>query len=210
MKKSERIELATLITGMAELFDKRLSEAAITIYIRALENHPIDKIRAGINNIVTQRVYSKFPMPGEFLEYINPSHNLEAQAMIAVEKVLDTNEIQGGTVTVSFDDKTIHHTILRLGGWVKVAGKIREIAFTNPKEMAFWKKDFIRMYCFMAKQTDLPGPPAKLLGSMDADNIAKGYLDDNTGQLKLPDGSSKIIDIGQDENIITLLTEENR
>ena len=149
MKKSDRIELATLITGMAELYNKTLSEAAITIYITALEKYPIEEIKPAINNIVTQRVYAKFPLPAEFIEYINPSGNLEARALIAVEEVLDENEIQGPTMTVSFDDPIIHHVILRYGGWHKIGSKLREIHADkySLRQMPFWRKEFAKRFC---------------------------------------------------------------
>lgn len=194
MQKSGRIELGLLIMGMAELYNKSLSETAITIYITALENYPIEKIKSAINHIISQRVYTSFPMPAEFIEHIDPSANLEVRALLAVEKVLDMNEIQGGTMSVSFDDPIIHHVIMRYGGWPTVANKIREICVDkySQKQMPFWRKEFASMYSFFAKQTDLAPPPKRLIGQMETDNIALGHYDPDSGILKLPSGTVQL------------------
>ena len=202
MNQNDEQRFFEIMSGLAEIYDKKLSEMALSIYFNALHNYPIDKIRKAANSIVMQKTFNKFPLPAEFVEYIDPSGNLEAQAMIAVEEVLDKNEIQGGTMSVSFTDPLIHHTIIRMGGWVKVAAKIREIAFDNPKEMPFWKKDFMKLYCYFAKQSHLDPPPKYLTGSMAADNINAGYFDPDTGTLKLSTGEVRQIETNKPQNMI--------
>lgn len=177
MENSDRTEIVQLLTAIAELYGKDLSKAALRLYLEILKPYPIEKIKQAAQNILSTKTFNKFPLPAEFIEYISPKKDLELLAHEAAEKVLDMNEFQGGLNSVAFDDPVIHATINRLGGWPKVADEINNAVRTN--RIGFWRNDFKKMYQATAKTPNLGRVPERLIGKIEADNIAEGYLDGN-------------------------------
>lgn len=178
-------EFSQMLLAMAEIYNKELSSPTIKLYWQILKPYPIEKINQAAQNILTGRKYSTFPLPADFIEYVDPRASLEERAMVAVESVLDKMEFKGSWYSVKFDDPIIHATIERLGGWIRLC---EEVSKLNSHELPFWKRDFCKMYSALAKLPQLRDVPVRLIGRCEADNIANGFLDPNTRILTLPAG----------------------
>lgn len=174
-----------MITAMAEIYGKKLSPPAIKLYWQILKPYPIEKINQAAANILTGRKYSTFPLPADFMEYVNPQASLEEKSALAVEAVLDKMEYKGAFYSVIFDDPIIHAAIERLGGWIRLCAEIGKM---QPRELPFWKKEFCRIYSALAKIPNLRDIPSRLIGRCESENIANGYLDPDTMILTLPQG----------------------
>ncbi|MBW1728794.1 MAG: hypothetical protein JRJ62_14755 [Deltaproteobacteria bacterium] len=193
MNDADFAQFSEMLLAMAEIYNKELSGPTIKLYWQILKPYPIEKITIAAQNILTRRKYSTFPLPADFIEYINPQASLEERASVAVELVLDKMEFKGSWYSVSFEDKLIHATIERLGGWIKLCAEVRQM---QSKELPFWKRDFIRLYSALAKMPNLESPGSRLIGRCEADNIARGYLNPETMILTLP--NSDPVKIGFD------------
>ena len=173
MDKTDNQAFKTLMIGMGEVFDKELSPALMEIYWQALKPYPITKVKAAVNEIIQHRTFSKFPLPGEITEQIAPRVEIEEKALLQAEKVMDKIEESGAYYSVTFDDPITTSVIVQMGGWIRVCSESTTMA--KKDQTAFWRKDFIKLYCAIARQGKELRPTEKLIGIFERDNMALGY-----------------------------------
>jgi hypothetical protein len=182
MTKDDYREFAGILTMLGDVFGKAINQNIIRVYWEALKGNTIDEFKAAADNIVRTHKYPTFPLPAQFIEYINPPEKLERaayEALAAVEDRLTDN----GWSSVCFPDPIIHYVIDNMGGWVRICD---ETYGMTGKDYEFWKKEFLNRYrAFAHRPPD--GPVPRLIGVHEQNNRAKGLLDDDN-MLLLPTG----------------------
>jgi hypothetical protein len=149
-----------IFTALGEIYGKNISKPTMELYWQVLKEYSIEQIEFATKSIISNRKYTSFPMPAEFLDYINPQISLEEKAAVAVEELLDLMETRGVYQSIAFDDYTMGHAVNRMGGWIRLCNTIREM--TDERQLGFWKRDFMRIYQYFLKLPELPEAPIQL------------------------------------------------
>lgn len=163
MRDNEKREFFKNLTGMAELYDKKLSDALIGIYWEALKDIPFNEFLNAINRLVLTAKF--FPKPVEFRSQLVP--DISAQAAIAYGKLEDAFYKHGVYASVWFDDPVIHAVVDNLGGWPVYCD-------TSDEGLTWYRKDFEKQYTNLAPMV-LSGklrPPTVLHGLFAVDDHA--------------------------------------
>ena len=106
-------EFTKILTGLAAMFDKPLTELLRDMYFGALQDLTIEQINNAGNQLA--RTATFFPKPVEFRNAING--NQDEAAIAAWKKVLKAKSKAGQYQSVKFDDPVIHSVIKLMGGW---------------------------------------------------------------------------------------------
>lgn len=183
-EKHQRI--TEIITIFAELVDRKVSDLLMKMYIKLLDPYPLDKIQAAAEHLFQTKTFNKLPLPAEFIQYIDPPEDRDAQALKALETALDKIDHRGGNYSVCFDDPVIHRVIHFLGGWVAFCDSTRELR--NDTDWRFWRREFVQAYKSFSTMTEIDIP--RLPGRFEIDNRLRGTLDDED-MLLLPDGTKQ-------------------
>lgn len=189
------VRIAEIITLMAELYGKTLSRGAIGLYCTVLAEYPIEKIEAAAANILKTHKYATIPKPAEFIEFIEPPDKVEHNAAEALRIMEETMIIAGSYQSIVLKDTVLQSVIQYYGGWPQICDETRTMDDT---EYSFFRKEFTRLYKIYSRD---PRPRVILLGRLDMENRANGFLDDSF-TLKLPDGKTiKQIPYSPDGNL---------
>ena len=192
MTDDQKNDFAELMIGLGEVYDKEISKAILAIYWEALRSYELDDIKKAVNNIVSTNKYATFPKPAHFIDFINPADALESRVALAVEDLSD-QLCRGDWESFQFKDPVINIVVDRFGGWQQVCRHVRSL---SDKDQVFWFKDFERLYRAYLKQP-LPQKIPRMVGVIEENNTAKGYLTDETGNPKLPEPQKQIEDRAQ-------------
>lgn len=139
MDSRDKKEFLKILTGLAELFDKKISDALFGIYWQALEDLSLGDFNRAANSLALTAKF--FPKPAEFREQILPA--MSAQAAIAYKKLEDAFSSAGVYRTVVFDDPVIHAVVENLGGWMHYCN-LPEV------EVKWYRKEFEKHYANFA------------------------------------------------------------
>lgn len=162
MKEQDKAEFVKQLTGLAELFDKKISDTLFEIYWQTLNDLPLEDFKRGVSNLALTSKF--FPKPVEFREQVLP--NLDAQASLAYDKLHEAYLRLSPYHSVIFDDPVIHAVVNSLGGWIKLAG----LTIDDAK---WYRKDFESKYKHYAPQIRNLNVPMKLVGQFEIDNSEK-------------------------------------
>lgn len=159
MKESERADFAKLLTGVAELYGKKMSPMLMNIYWMALKRFDLVAIRQSINRHVNNVDIGQFmPKPADVIRYLEGDS--ETHALKAWSKVESAIRKIGGYNTVIFDDPLIAVVVRSMGGWPRLCGMLT-------KDMPFRAGEFMRRYqhCYddRKKLNSLPDQVDKML-----------------------------------------------
>lgn len=162
----KRRKIIEIVTLFSEMFDKKISDPYMEMYIRTLQKYPIEKIEQAANYIIKTKTFNKFPLPAEFIEQIDPPEQAQVKANDAWRTVLDTIEIHGYVATVKFTDAAITQTILAMAstGWPEFCDRTRR----DDNEFKWLQKEFEQRYAIYAKMGTLRNQV--LIGWIDAEN----------------------------------------
>lgn len=204
MTDQDRDRFEVMLLGLAEIFDKQLSEGQINLYYLALEDMDIeDVMQAG--NILARSV-KFFPKPVEFRESM--AINTDDLAAIAYGRFFKALIRTDHHKTLIFDDPIIHAVVENLGGWnEELYNKWATI------ETEVWlRKDFERLYQTYAKSGVPSNTPERLIGAYELHN--EGRWDWATGQPVLvgskesPVLQKALADYNEKKKALTESTEE--
>ncbi|MFH1891569.1 MAG: DUF6475 domain-containing protein [Candidatus Zixiibacteriota bacterium] len=174
MINEKRERIAEMLIHLSEIFDKETSESLIKIYISCLEIYPWDKIEAATMHIIRTKTFNKFPLPAEFIQYIDPPEDMDVRVHCAMVKVFDMMERFGAYSSVEFDDPIIHHVLVHLhGGWVEACNSRR--SRRTETDDRFWRRDFETTYARIARSGSHAEPPP-LIGLLNKQNEESGYF----------------------------------
>jgi hypothetical protein len=163
MIKKDKKRFAELMAGMAEVFQKDLSQSLLGLYWNALQDISIAELEKAVSHIVmTRTITGTLPLPAEIIQAGGGS--LEERAEIAWRTLVKTIEDQGYYQTVQFEDGATGHAVQALGGWMRICGDDPDWTTDNLK----WrKKEFVNLYHNFARQNV---PSVKLIGFHEANN----------------------------------------
>lgn len=113
MKSSEFVKIFSALT---EIYSTSFSEATINIYYEILKDIPVKDFELSVKKILTERVFTSFPKPAEFLQMIYGKKEEQEESIIseAVSKFRLCLK-KGGAIKT--DDRRLVWAISRMGGW---------------------------------------------------------------------------------------------
>ena len=194
MTENERVVFIEILTGLGEIYDKKMSTIVLEMYWEALKPYPLDDIKQATNNIVRTHKYATFPKPAEFIEYIDPPQDAEAKAELMTEEFYNRFN-ESGYESFEWEDPVLAMTVQHYGGWHQV---IAQYPRHDEKEAKFWLIDLKKTYMAFLKHPK-KNVRLRVAGIFEVDNIAKGYLTDEMGYaIALPDKEGFIM-IGSPE-----------
>lgn len=164
MTPKDRKQFAQLMLALSEVFGNEASPTKVEVYFKALEDMPIAEISNAVWHVIKTRTTASFPKVAEIREAAHG--NLEELAQLAWDKFIGAVRGVGGYASAIFDDPVIHAIIEREGGWIRVTEK-------NFDEMAWFSKDFVRIYKAYAPNVQNMALPEKLVGIYELDNAGK-------------------------------------
>jgi hypothetical protein len=132
---------AEAITGLAELFDKKLSQATLKIYYEVLKDMSEKDFIASVEKLMSEWSYSYMPKPAHILNALKSKENFEVEANNEWKKVIEAVERQGRYKNVVFENLATNsavHTITG-GDWSELCNKTYE-------QLDWIKKEFVKFY----------------------------------------------------------------
>ena len=128
-------EFTATLTGLAEMFDKKISDTLFKLYWQTLNDLSFADFKKAANHLALTVKF--FPKPVEFRECVLP--DISTQAAMAYAKVEQAFNREGIYSSLIFDDPVIHAVIDNLGGWINYCN-------LSEKDVKWWRKDFEQRY----------------------------------------------------------------
>lgn len=161
MRQEDKKEFIKLFMGISELYEKRLSEALISLYFESLKEFSIENIKKSFN--LHAKTSKFFPKPSDLLELIEG--NREEKGIVAWKDFREAIRHQGADNSVIFEDPKISWIVESYGGWIKVCGM-------ETKDLDFMRVGFLKAYNSL--NHDLP--QKKLIGLTEWENERGGFI----------------------------------
>lgn len=166
MKEHAR-EFGIMLLGLAEIYNRTLSEASVTLYYNALKQYDFEDVNNAINIIVRQ---SRFmPSISEIIDIIENKQTPDALAEQAYNKLIRARKEVGAYASIVFDDPIIHRIIEQHGGWPAVCAMTKD-----DEQFTAFKKNFIQEYKAFMHDKNYKYPK-ELAGICDIYNNAAGF-----------------------------------
>lgn len=151
MTEHDKPQFAALMTGVAELYNKKISTVLLNIYWKTLSRFEFEDVQRAIELHVNDPDTGQFmAKPADIVRYLEGSK--EEKALHALSKVESAVRHIGHYTSVAFDDPIIHAVIRDMGGWAK---------FCTCKEESygFQSSQFLKRYQYYLKygMTNYPG-----------------------------------------------------
>lgn len=163
----KRQEIIKILTVFSEMFEVSLSDYYLERYVRQLEVYPLEKIEQAAKHIEATKKFHKFPLPAEFLEYLDPPEQAQIKANDAWRTVLDAIMSHGYYQTVKFTDAAITQTILAMAStWPEFCNRTR----CDDNEFKWLQKEFEQRYAGYTKMGTL------------RNQVLIGWVDDENGE----------------------------
>ncbi len=154
MKTEDKARFAQLMTGVAEVYGREMSEAGLSIWWQALDGYDFDQVARAMS------AHSKDPERGQFMpkpgDIVRLTDGTATDAAVAAWAKVDyaLRRVGGGPSWV-FDDPKIHRALDQIGGISALSNCPSE------KDLTFLREQFCKRYA----STQNTGPyPARLSG----------------------------------------------
>jgi hypothetical protein len=149
------------------MYDKPMSETLMEFYLRALLPYGAERVTAGIDLLIRQRKYTKFPTIAEIIETIEPGDVVEIRANDAWKTVEWAVTRYGCYRTVRFADPAITRTILAMASsWPDFCNRTA----CDDREYRWLQREFERRYMTYTKLPPGHLRNETLVGLHDAQN----------------------------------------
>lgn len=158
MKYEDKTMFVTLMTGIAELYGKKLSTHWLEIYWRCLESYEFNDIKNALNSYIVNPDNGQFiPKPADIVRIL--IGNSTEKALYAWSKVLKAIREVGCYTTIVFDDPIIHVVIYDMGGWITLCRTVED-------QLPFIGREFEKRFMGYLRQK-LGTYPTKLIGFVE-------------------------------------------
>jgi hypothetical protein len=165
----EKRRFASLMTALADYYEKSLSKGVIALYWDGLRQYDYEAIE--------KAAWAHTQLPdeaGRWMPKVSDLNKMLAgrtsdQGQIAWSKVDWTVRTVGPYADVAFDDPLIHRVIQEMGGWVHLCGK-------DEKEWPFTAKEFITRYQSYKMTGETPEHAPYLTGIASSQNQSAGHV----------------------------------
>lgn len=167
MKPNDFDLFAEMLTSLADLYGKELTEASITLWWRALAQYDVAAVREGFDRHVRNVDTGQFmPKPADVLKMLHGT--TQDSAMLGWAKVDRAVRQVGIYRSVVFDDALVHRVLHDMGGWAMLGTK-------KESEWPFVAKEFENRYRGYCARNDRPEYPPVMIGTAQAHNAAEGF-----------------------------------
>jgi hypothetical protein len=172
MRDSDRQKFAQVMTGVAELYGKSLSDELLEIYWRSLAIYEIDSVTTALNRHVMNTEVGQFmPKPADVARAIEGSGT--GRAGFAWTMVADAVKFVGSYETIVLDDPISQAVIADMGGWISLCESLQDRAIQG-SNFPFVARDFERRYRAYLENPSTLKHPKSLTGRIDAENLPLG------------------------------------
>lgn len=166
MNEHDKSAFAALMTGIAELYNKKISTQLLTIYWRGLRHFDFEEVQRAVDAHVVNPDSGQFMVkPADVSREIEGNH--EMRALQALSKVESAVRHIGNYSSVAFDDPIIHAVIHDMGGWVVYCS-------CKGDDIPFQANQFLKRYQGYL-QRKLERYPAYLPGSFERTHQFYGF-----------------------------------
>jgi hypothetical protein len=165
MNKTELKDFSAFLCTIAEIYNRKLTEAALLLYFDTLKDLEFTQIRKAVKAHCEDPDNGKFfPLPAHIRAYLCKPPKSGLMAWAQVERAIFK---QGYYSTVQFEDGTINAVIKDLGGWQWLCSQNIDEPWTQ--------KEFERRYeAYRASGIQLHEP---MVGFFESDNRNRNFLD---------------------------------
>lgn len=163
------------LAGIAEIYDRRLSDATIVLYFRALQDFPIEIVEGAFDQFLKSDDSRSFPRPGQIRSIVEGTQaERDAHAWLTLEAAIRRVGIHQSVIV---EDRALAAAIVRtFGSWVYAC------QYRRDSDMVGWsmrRKDFIAAYS-IARRQGTGGDPVLLAGLCEQENRQSGFLPPRT------------------------------
>lgn len=168
MQQPDRKRFAMQMAALGEYYGAALSAGLIEMYWQGLQSYSIDDFERAVAQHMRNPENGQFrPKISDLVKLIEGSTT--ERAAVAWSKVRHAVRSVGPYQTLVFDDPLIHVCIENMGGFGLLCN-------VETDEMPFRQQEFEKQYRSYAARGEVPEYRAKLIGSAEADCLARGYL----------------------------------
>ena len=166
-----------------------------------------EDFECAVNHVMATHVYNTLPKPAELISGVKGDS--EAQALLAIEKLVGAMSDHGPYVSIIFDDPILMDVVKIIdGGWPGLCA----LTFD---ELVWVKKDLIKAYLARLSTGHYSKEPAPLVGITEATNAISGYertepivMVGDKAKCKMLIAQSEVKQIARDERAIVKLRGE--
>lgn len=195
MRTEDKTRFAELVTAIAEIYGKSMSQAGLKLWWSALERFSYEQVEAAMTRHSQDADRGQWmPKPADIVRQIEGTP--DDAAMEAWGKVDQAVRRIGYGPHIVFDDPKIHKVLQEMGGFAQF-GKATE------EEMGYLRHAFTKRY---ASCRDVTGYPAKIAG-WHTDGQVRFVGDEAKCQAVLERGSAEPVAISDASEVGARLLE---
>lgn len=133
------IMFSEYMTGLGEIFDKKITDVLKNLYWKALEPFTDDQCKKAFNRVMAKSKW--FPKPADLIEAIEADKpQIESVALVQANNIVAHLQQWGSTKWPALDDTITHHLMTRRWKYDIWAKDVLE------SELKWWVKEFVRAY----------------------------------------------------------------
>lgn len=187
MREQDREAFASLLSDAMAFYRQDMNRFALSVWWQACAGFDIEQVRKAITAHAMDPERGQFaPKPADIVRQLQGTQT--DRALVAWGKFHEAMQRVGAYTSVVFDDPVIHAVAEDLGGWVAACR-------AEVDELPHLQRRFCDSYRAYARREDVPFP-AKLLGSHDQDNAARGYRHSSPAYIGNTDKARKVLQLG--------------
>lgn len=167
MDEFEQKRFLTVLTGIADYYNKELSTGVVGLYWQGLRQYDMEAVEKAL------WAHTQNPDTGQWMPKIADVIKMlqgrtTDQSAIAWAKVDSAVRHVGTYADVVFDDAITHRVLADMGGWTQLGTK-------NDDEWPFVAREFENRYRGYRLRNEVPDYPPILIGTANAHNAREGF-----------------------------------
>lgn len=118
MLQGDRAELTAMLTAVAEVHGRTISDGMVSIWMSALGDLTIEQVASGMQAHLRSPEGRFFPTPAHIMDAVRGDS--DAAATRALAQLQGAIRDHGWPTPITFKDPIINRVVVALGGWVAV------------------------------------------------------------------------------------------
>lgn len=118
-----RFEIGKIWLGLAEMYGKEISTNALTIMLNAIEDLDTEKVIIALNNWARTSKQTRYPLPSEIREIVNPILSTDAlakESSARIQQAISKFGYMQPNLAKEFIGEIGWNVVERFGGWVYI------------------------------------------------------------------------------------------
>jgi hypothetical protein len=145
MKTEDKAEFATILNGMAENFNAKLTKEGLRVRFQALSDCSIEQLRAACTKLVRNRIYPGMPTTGEIrAAMVEEKLSLEDTAQLRVNEIMGQIRAVGSYGSPTWSDPIVADIMQRRYSW-------GQLCAMTEADLKWWGKEFCEVYRSLAQ-----------------------------------------------------------